>query len=115
MDELLRQALRLTVVGMGMTFTAIGVLVVGMYLLTFVARERRPTTRTETPVAAPRRDELTPPDDRYLATAAAVAVAFAQAVSPARAERADGKVDRWSTHVRNQRLTQQVQRPGSRT
>ena len=40
MGELLSQALNLTLVGMGMTFAAIGVLVAGMYALTtFLADE----------------------------------------------------------------------------
>ncbi len=39
MTESLLQALQLTVVGMGMTFAAIGTLVVGMYLLTALTQK----------------------------------------------------------------------------
>ncbi len=41
MEELLSQTLRLTLWGMGMTFASIGILVLGMYLMTYLTRERR--------------------------------------------------------------------------
>ncbi|MBN1877368.1 MAG: OadG family protein [Anaerolineae bacterium] len=42
MENLLIQALQLTVIGMGMTFGAIGALVGGMYLMTALVRDRAP-------------------------------------------------------------------------
>ncbi len=76
MAENLQIALRLTVLGMGVTFTAIGVLVLGMYLMTWLLRER--------PGAADDVDESIPlfvreeeESRRRLAAAIAAAVAVA--------------------------------------
>lgn len=109
MNELLRQALWLTGVGMSMTFAAIGTLVLGMYLLTALARERgkeeeTPQARSE-PASAPA--ETTTEDDRYRAAAAAVAVAIAIAqtrtASETRAER--GMLSPWTSHVRREQIS----------
>jgi Na+-transporting methylmalonyl-CoA/oxaloacetate decarboxylase gamma subunit len=45
MDTLLTQALLLTLVGMTMTFAAIALLVVGMYVLTTLIKDERPQAR----------------------------------------------------------------------
>jgi len=45
MPPLLNQALFLTLIGMTMTFAAIGLLVIGMYALTALARDERPKKR----------------------------------------------------------------------
>jgi len=99
MTTLLNQALILTLVGMGMTFAALGLLVLGMYALTalFTDRPRRSEPpRTEVPVEptlitqvadvalqlatfAAQPGAVTQPtdEDRYRAAAAAVAHALA--------------------------------------
>ncbi len=45
MTTLLNQALLLTLVGMGMTFAAIGLLVLGMYAMTALIKDTRPEAR----------------------------------------------------------------------
>ncbi len=112
MDELLNQSLQLTLYGMGMTFAAIGSLVLGMYLLTALTAERTAPAGEEA-TAGPE-DLLTEvagaveEDDRYLAAAAAVAVAMATTTQPSEksapgiAVTASG--DAWNAYVRERRL-----------
>ena len=108
MDELLKQALWLTVVGMGMTFTAIGALVLGMYALTalFPGKKKQPPAEVTAPVgAAPEPVSA----DRYRAAVAAVAVAVAQtrlrpAAAAAPVSRFAG--DEWTPYVRSHHLAQ---------
>jgi len=101
MNELLRQALWFTAIGMGMTFLSIGALVVGMYLLTALFPEKKRQTE-----AAPDAEinEALPEDHRYLAAAAAVAVAVAQTqraqATPAKAP------SQWRTYARNYHIAQ---------
>jgi len=86
MSEVMRQALLLTAWGMGMTFSSIGALALGMYLLTYLTRERQPEISP-----APALDEVGRVDTMSLAEASsdaaegrrralAAAVAVAQAV-----------------------------------
>lgn len=75
MAENLSIALRLTVIGMGVTFTAIGVLVVGMYLMTFLLRERpEPEEDESVPLFVREEEEMR----RRLAAAIAASVAVAR-------------------------------------
>ncbi|MBN1921259.1 MAG: OadG family protein [Anaerolineae bacterium] len=112
--ELLRQALVLTAIGMGMTFAAIGALVLGMYVLgglkprksseAVAAVEESAASGAATLSPAP----ATLPDTedaRTLAAVAAVAVARAQSV---RATRSPANVapDQWRSHVRSRHLNQ---------
>ncbi|MCD4739502.1 MAG: OadG family protein, partial [Anaerolineae bacterium] len=53
MSELLTEALGLTVVGMGMTFAALGTLVLGMYLLTMLTVEKKPAVKEESAAPSP--------------------------------------------------------------
>jgi Na+-transporting methylmalonyl-CoA/oxaloacetate decarboxylase gamma subunit len=104
MGDPLSEALRYTLIGMGMTFAAIGALVVGMYLLTALApgREAEETPEARVGGAAP---EPQAGNDRHRAAVAAVAVALAEA-SRARSPRGirPGAADRWTTFVRSQHL-----------
>ncbi len=89
MLQLLNQSLLLTLIGMGMTFASIGVLVLGMYAMTAFIKDKANVEEEETPEAAPA-VELEPwawgPADnqRPLAAAAAVSVALAEQTSSAR-------------------------------
>jgi sodium pump decarboxylase gamma subunit len=111
MNELLRQALWLTVVGMGMTFAAIGTLVLGMYALTALTADKEEAASAEEQVE---RMETESPsqtqsdDDAYRAAAAAVAVAIAQAhtITRTRAER--GTLSPWTSHVRREHVSQRA-------
>lgn len=112
MGELLLQGLNLTIVGMGMTFAAIGVLVAGMYgLTTFLADEDASEAPTVSDIPA----SVAAPDDqaglqidvgRQRAAAAAVAVALAQAEDAYRARRPGQAMsgDAWTAHVRATQL-----------
>lgn len=110
MGELLTQALNLTLVGMGMTFAAIGVLVAGMYALTtFLADEEEAEEAPEIPeVAEAPADQAALQLDvgRYRAAAAAVAVALAQAADTARTQPTGRTVagESWTAHVRTKQL-----------
>ena len=92
MTELLKQALILTGWGMGMTFLSIGALVVGMYLMTTLIRDKKNVNLAsalefdekteESPnnidhFTEENEDRKQINDDKYLAAAAAVAVALA--------------------------------------
>ncbi len=112
MTESLLQALQLTVVGMGMTFAAIGTLVAGMYLLTALTREPEEAA----PEPPPDPNKLTilgitvdisqvnaaPAEAKQRAVAAAVAVAMA-AARPAAMIRPT-VVDNWAAYVRMQHV-----------
>jgi Na+-transporting methylmalonyl-CoA/oxaloacetate decarboxylase gamma subunit len=138
MTTLLNQAFTLTLVGMGMTFAAIVLLVAGMYVLTALAKsEDAPARRRKSAapvviqvpdenIGTPRRgpsptlavtsstdvkpsEPAGPVDDRYLAAAAAVAVALATQAAPAASQ--DGRVigiSPWNTHMRGHQLTQRL-------
>lgn len=98
MYTILAQALQLTVLGMGMTFASIGVLALGMLLLTRMTREKdRAGTSAGTPVSMPvgvpdgdeiraieiaERSEADGPPGKAAARAAAAAVAVALANRP---------------------------------
>jgi Na+-transporting methylmalonyl-CoA/oxaloacetate decarboxylase gamma subunit len=118
MSDLLSQALWFTLVGMGMTFAAIGALVLGMYLLTYLFPERSqeeaevpaPPTEVEEEKGAAREAER-----RRLAAVAAAAVAVAQAsTAPSADEGAGGAVDQWRSFVRSQHLTHRTPHAGYR-
>lgn len=113
MNELLGQALWLTVWGMGITFAAIGVLVGGMYLLTALAKDDSAAEEAEeatTAEAEPETTALPAEEGRRLAAMAAVAVALAQAGAalhlPAREPAVAGS---WDSFARQRRLTGQAQ------
>lgn len=105
--ELLRHALLLTLIGMGMTFAALGALVLGMFLLGGI-KARGDDSRQideeagEAPVTSAE-DSALMADARYLAAAAAVAVARAQLARENR-QPAGAPVDQWRSHVRAQHL-----------
>ena len=102
--ELLKQALLLTVIGMGMTFTAIGALVLGMYALSSIkSRKAEAEASPAEDVAAAAAVPAT--DARYMAAAAAAAVARAQAFR-ARRGKAAPLADQWRSFVRSQHLAQ---------
>jgi Na+-transporting methylmalonyl-CoA/oxaloacetate decarboxylase gamma subunit len=110
MNELLSQALILTLVGMGMTFAAIGILVLGMYALTTFLADGGAEENQERSAAVEAPDDQAPLQvdvGRYhAAAAAAVAVALAQAADTYQAKRpgraASG--DAWTAHVRATQL-----------
>ncbi|MFP4394092.1 MAG: hypothetical protein ACLFTI_02420 [Anaerolineales bacterium] len=107
MGELLSQVLLLTLVGMGMTFAAIGVLVAGMFALTTFLADEEAQESPETPVAAPDDQAALQVDvGRYRAVAAAVAVAVAQATDTYQAQRPARDVagGSWTAHVRATQL-----------
>jgi sodium pump decarboxylase gamma subunit len=106
----LTQALRYTLIGMGMTFGAIGALVLGMYLLTAVAGRKKkeksevadaPTSPKVAPIAETR-DEA-----RALAAAAAVAVAVSQATERQGIPEPTG-TGQWRRYVRHHHLEQRT-------
>ncbi len=103
----LTEALRYTLIGMSMTFGAIGALVLGMYLLTALASPKKeaspespeaPSTPKVEPVVETR-DEA-----RAMAAAAAVAVALAQDRLGPSAEPAG--TSQWRRYVRTHHLQQ---------
>ncbi len=107
--ELLKQALMLTLIGMGMTFAAIGALVLGMYALggikprkSFSAEEDE---NVEEPVVMQEEGAAPLADARYIAVAVAVAVARAQ-VTRSYQRPASAPVDQWRGYVRNRHLAQ---------
>lgn len=102
--QLLSQALQLTTWGMGVTFLTIGALVLGMYAMTAVFKDA-PEKAEEAeiaPAAVPQSDE------RYLAAAAAVAVALAETHDrlyvASGALASSGWVDYSRSHALNQRM-----------
>jgi len=122
----LSQALFLTLIGMGMTFAAIGLLVVGMYLMTALIKDKAqddgelpkvaPEPLTEglaqegqhrhIAAAAAVSVALTEQSPRYAtAAAAAVAVALTTQSAPPVVVSA-GARNAWNAYVRGQQLSQ---------
>ena len=110
--ELLKQALWLTLIGMGMTFAAIGALVLGMYALGSIkprkAAGEAMAEEAEAAPAAAAEAALSTAEARYQAAAAAVAVARAQVLPEVR-HPADVPVDQWRAYVRHQPLLRRHQ------
>jgi len=110
------QAVWMTVIGMGLTFGALGLLIVAMMALTRWARGRAEVapSRSEPPRAIP--DVVIRADKRVedLETAAAVAVAVALARAARRAgpayawhtARPGGEPSPWQAYARGQQLEQ---------
>ncbi len=129
MGELLLQALKLTVVGMGMTFLSIGALIGGMYVLTGlvtdksqeVAMKNFKSSFLEQP-ASLERDvaaaaavsaalvEEKARDPKHIAAVAAVTAALAGAMPDTAASGVPPRppVDVWTLHVRSQQLAQRA-------
>ncbi len=102
MNELLKEALWLTVMGMGMTFLAIGALVGLMYLITALAPEKEETEEAAEPVAVV---EEAPLADDARERAAAAAVVLALTLETARHRPAEGQADDpWTIYARSQKL-----------
>lgn len=80
---LLSQTLMLTLLGMGMTFAALGVLVLGMYAMTALIKDK-PVAKEVLPEAASVIEPKPVEDQRPLVAAAAVAVALTEQAAPAR-------------------------------
>ncbi|MFP4343059.1 MAG: OadG family protein [Anaerolineales bacterium] len=109
MEDNLVQALNYTVVGMSVTFAALGLLVGLMYLLTALTREREEIPTEEALAPFVEEAAAAPPDDRYRAAAAAVALALADlARKRPTGETTPSAADQWRSFVRNQHLTQRV-------
>ena len=109
MDELLKQALWLTGVGMSMTFAAIGLLVLGMYALTalFPEKKGQPPAKAQ-PVKGPIAQEPVSAD-RYKAAIAAVAVAQTQLRTAALTVSTPWPgSDEWTPYVRSHHLAQRA-------
>ena len=103
MSELLLEALQLTLVGMSMTFAAIGTLVLGMYLLTMLTKEKE-LVEEETVSVTPEADLSTSSEaELYLAAAAAASVAVAQAAAN-RQSKSGQLGDQWGSYIRSQQL-----------
>ncbi len=103
MNELLKQALWLTVMGMGMTFLAIGALVGLMYLITALAPEKAEEAGEEGEPLAVAESPLAEAEDRYRAAAAAVILALT--LEKSRLHRAEGQSDDpWTIYARSQKL-----------
>ncbi|MEA3309558.1 MAG: OadG family protein [Chloroflexota bacterium] len=105
MSELLTEALGLTLVGMGMTFAALGTLVLGMYLLTMLTAEEKPAVKEKNAAPSPAAagPSVSTADERYLAAVAAVAVAVAQAATKQQRQRGQPH-DQWGLYIRSQLL-----------
>jgi Na+-transporting methylmalonyl-CoA/oxaloacetate decarboxylase gamma subunit len=130
MGEVLMQALKLTIVGMGMTFGSIGALIGGMYLLTGLAMDRpqgaamkrySPTkpARTETPgrdvaavaaVSAALAEEKDARDPKHIAAVAAVTAALASVTADTAAPGAPPQplMDVWTLQARSQQLARRA-------
>ncbi len=138
MGDLLVQALKLTVVGMGMTFLSIGALIGGMYVLTGLATDKPQGEAMQDPhLPAPESPEMLSRgrdiaavaavstavaatsaaekegarDPKHIAAAAAVAAAVATQSSltqPAPVASPQPSVDIWTLHVRSQQLAQRA-------
>lgn len=78
MERLLTQALQLTLWGMGMTFASIGILVLGMYAMTYLTREKKGEEGEAMVAALEEEDVEVERERKRRAVAAAVAVALAQ-------------------------------------
>jgi Na+-transporting methylmalonyl-CoA/oxaloacetate decarboxylase gamma subunit len=125
MEDLLSQALVLTAIGMGMTFVAIGTLVLGMYLMTALIKGGR-SEAAEVPAEPPSVPEIVAPDypagrdARQVAAAAAVAVALAEAAAeeaatPPRAPVTEVAVGGWNAYVRGRHLSRRLHHDLRRT
>jgi Na+-transporting methylmalonyl-CoA/oxaloacetate decarboxylase gamma subunit len=133
MENLMRSALELTVLGMGMTFLSLGALTLGMYAMTMLFRGKDKAEVLESDadlpvgdaVAAYREGEFV--DDagageaaRRKAAAAAVAVALA--LSEAESDRASKQVSRpatadqdpWNAFARSLHLSRRAHYEGRR-
>ena len=125
MGDLWVQGLQLTVLGMGMTFAAIGALVIGMYVMTAVTRTRRPdvgATRTDGQEEGGRVSldgaalesetlssaEKSGDNARYRAAVAAVAVALAEAGQRTAEEMPRQSGDVWDLYVRGRHLSRRM-------
>ncbi len=102
MGELLKQGLWLTVMGMGLTFLAIGALVGLMYLLTALMPEQE-EEETAPMAASPSPSVETDDDDRYRAAAAAVILALTLEQGRQREMHRQGD-DPWTIYTRSQKL-----------
>ncbi len=85
--NLINEALMLTLIGMGMTFAAIGVLVLGMYAMTALIKDKpqaaeEPSEDELAGASEPLRELVA--DPQPLAAAAAVAVGLANQATPGR-------------------------------
>ena len=105
------QTVGITVVGMGLTFAAIGILVAAMIVLTRWARDREEeASHPREPSGAIPTDERR--DELEQAAAVAVAVALAQAARRAHpiyawhAGRPESEPGAWQDHARGQQLEQ---------
>jgi Na+-transporting methylmalonyl-CoA/oxaloacetate decarboxylase gamma subunit len=128
MGEVLMQALKLTVVGMGMTFGAIGALIGGMYLLTGLTTDRsqgaamkrlnptkpsgaetagREVAAAAVAAVAAAAEEEDARDPKHIAAVAAVTAALASAMPDTAAPGTTPRLpmDVWTLHVRSQQLT----------
>jgi Na+-transporting methylmalonyl-CoA/oxaloacetate decarboxylase gamma subunit len=107
--EFVDQAIGITVVGMGLTFAAIGLLVAAMIALTRWTRGREETTTSqgEPSASIPGHGGLA---ELEQAAAVAVAVALAQAARVAQptyawhAARSKGEPSSWQAYARSQHL-----------
>ena len=135
MNTLLTQALLLTLVGMTMTFAAIALLVIGMYVLTALIKDERPKARKPVVVKVERNVQseaeakqisqavfpgVTLVQEETLSAAdqddtdeaenrhraAAVAVAVALAMQSTSTATGAVAADSWNTFVRGRRLAQ---------
>ncbi len=121
MGDVLVQGLKLTILGMGMTFASIGALVVGMYLMTAVTRTRQ--TRTDLALVEPgtegegvslEREEIASTtvrstrDAKYRAAASAVAVALAEDAQRQSAGMPRGSEAAWDIFVRNRHVSRRT-------
>ncbi len=123
MNTLLNNALILTLIGMGMTFAALGLLVVGMYALTAFIKERVKEKKGVLPPAPSMGEKsIGTGDARYIAAAAVVSTALASqsdktiaavaavattiAANSTAAMPAPEIPGAWNMHVRGRHLTQ---------
>ncbi len=125
MQELVRSALQLMILGMGMTFLSLGALTLGMYLLTAIFRDKGgaelPELDDELPVgedvSAYREGEFTGDaiageEARRRAAAAAVAVALAMTEADERLECPPASraiQDPWNAFARSLHLSRRTQ------
>lgn len=115
MDELLRQAIWLTVVGMGMTFAAIGTLVLGMYALTALTADKEaaaPAEEQAEQIEMERPGPAQVTDATYRAAAAAVAVAIAQTHTMSKPQAERGRLSPWTSHVRREHISRARRQSG---
>ncbi|MDF1513995.1 MAG: hypothetical protein P1S60_09310 [Anaerolineae bacterium] len=128
MNELIRQALILTGWGMGMTFLAIGALVLGMFLMTILIKDRQSSNSenfmeydSELDISLPESDESAVLENELdiaaheidMAAVAAVTVAIAIVQQPPfqlpKLVEKTGTSDGWDHYVRGRRMSQRSQ------